>query len=190
MSQYFAWDCRKDSRKITIDYGAIPSINCEKLIVIKIDNNVSFKESLCKIVAWMFHSRKLNARISRPYERALGVAYRDFSLFEDLERKGNCTTLYRRNIQKIMRGIFKVEIRIAPELMKDILRNQFKYNIPCTYETRHWKTWHWSGTFYRFKTTGQSSYRDKKFQIPWRIWSANKKMGSSRLSLEDLQNVR
>ena len=93
-----------DSSKITIGNKTISSSKCEKLLGIKIDNNLNFKEhieSLCKKasqkinalsrlassmnfeqrrlimnsfvichfsycpVVWMFHSRKLNARINR-----------------------------------------------------------------------------------------------------------------------------
>ena len=43
---------------------------------------------------WMFHSRKLNARINRLHERALRVVYEDFdSFFEELLRRDSSTTL-------------------------------------------------------------------------------------------------
>ena len=70
---------------------------------------------------WMFHSRKLNARINRLHERALRVAYKDFdSSFEELLRRDSSTTLHQRNLQKLMTKIFKVKTGIAPELMKDV----------------------------------------------------------------------
>ena len=92
-------------------------------------------------VVWMFHSRKLNARINRLHERALRVIYRDFD-FEELLRRDSSITLHQRNLQKLMTEIFKVNTRLAPELMKggfqftDVyynLRNQSKCNrsIPC-----------------------------------------------------------
>ena len=98
------------SSKIKIGNKTISSSKCKKLLVIKIDNNLNFKEhieSLCKKasqkinvlsrlassmnfeqrrliknsfvichfsycpVVSMFHSRKLNARINRLYERNL-----------------------------------------------------------------------------------------------------------------------
>ena len=95
-------------------------------------------------VVWMFHSRKLNARINRVHERALRVVCRDFdSSFEELLRRDSSTTLHQRNLQKLMTEIFKVKTRIAPELMKGVfemsnvpynLRNRSKCNrsIPCT----------------------------------------------------------
>ena len=134
-----------DSSKITIRNKTISSSKCEKLLGIKINNNLNFKEhieSLCKKanqkinalsrlassmnfeqrrlimnsfvichfsycpVVWMFHSRKLNARINRVHERALRVVYRDFdSSFEELLSRDSSTTLHQRNLQKLMTDI-------------------------------------------------------------------------------------
>ena len=67
-------------------------------------------------VVWMFHSRKLNARINRLHERALRVVYRDFdSSFEELLTRDSSTTLHQRILQKLMTEIFKVKTGIAPE---------------------------------------------------------------------------
>ena len=172
-----------DSSNITIGNKTIFSSKCEKLLGIKVDNNLKFKEhikSLCKKasqkfnalsrlassmnfeqrslimnsfaichfsycpVVWMFHSRKLNARINRLHEKALRVVYRDFdSSFKELLRRESSTTLPQRNLQKLITEILKVKTRIAPELMKGVfeftyvpynLRNQSKCNrsIPCT----------------------------------------------------------
>ena len=98
--------------------------------------------SYCPVV-WMFHSRKLNARINRLHERALRVVYKDFeSSFEELRRRDSSITLHQWNLQtKLTTEIFKVGI--APEMMKDFfkfadvpynLRNQSNWSrsIPCT----------------------------------------------------------
>ena len=61
--------------------------------------------SYCPVV-WMFHSRKLNARINRVHKRALRVVYRDFdSSFEELLSRDSSTTLHQRNLQKLMTDI-------------------------------------------------------------------------------------
>ena len=92
----------------------------------------------------MFHSRKLNTRISRFHERFLRVLFKDFdSSFEKLLRKDSSTTLHQRNLQKLMTEIFRVKTGIVAELMKGVfefldvpynLRNQCKCSrsIPCT----------------------------------------------------------
>ena len=81
----------------------------------------------------MFHSRKLNARINRRHERALRVVYKDFdSSFQELPRKDSSTTLYQRNLQKLMTGIFQVKAGIAPELMKSVFEfADIPYNLRC-----------------------------------------------------------
>ena len=99
--------------------------------------------SYCPVV-WMFHSRKLNDPINRLHERALLGVYRAFdSSFEELLGRGSSTTLYQRNLQKLITEIFQVKTGIASKLIKGVLefvdkpyslRNQFKCNrsIPCT----------------------------------------------------------
>ena len=172
-----------DSSKITVGNETISSSKCKKLLGIKIDSHLNFKEhieSLCKKasqkinalsrlassmnfeqrrliinsfvifhfsycpVVWMFHGRKLNARINRLHERTLRVVYKDFdSTFEELPRRDSSTTLHQRNLQKIMTEILKVKSGIGLELMKDVfefagvpyhLKNQSKCScgIPCT----------------------------------------------------------
>ena len=103
--------------KIKVGNETISRSKCKKLLGIKIDSQLNFKEhieSLCKKasqklnalsrlassmnfkrrrlimnsfvichfsycpVVWIFHSRKLNARINRLHERALLVVYKDF----------------------------------------------------------------------------------------------------------------
>ena len=143
--KYYLLLSGSDSSKITIRNKTISSSKCEKLLGIKINNNLNFKEhieSLCKKasqninalsrlassmnfeqrrlimnsfvichfsycpVVWMFHSRKLNARINRVHERALRVVYRDFdSSFEELLSRDSSTTLHQRNLQKLMTDI-------------------------------------------------------------------------------------
>ena len=147
-----------DSITVRIINETISCSKCEKLLGIKIDNNLHFKEhikSLCKKasqkintlsrlaslinfeqrilitnsfviyfyfsycpVVWMFHSRKLHARINRLHGRASRVVYRDFdSSFEKLLRKDKSTTLHQRNLQKLMTEVFKVKTGVAPELL-------------------------------------------------------------------------
>ena len=143
--KYYLFLSGSDSSKITIGNKTISSSKCGKLLGIKIDHNLNFKEyikylcnkasqkinalsrfassmnfeqrrlimnsfvichfSYCPVV-WMFHSRKLNARINRVHERALRVVYRDFdSSFQELLSRDSSTTLHQRNLQKLMTDI-------------------------------------------------------------------------------------
>ena len=98
--------CKKASKKINVLSRLASSMN----------SFVIFHFSFFPVV-WMFHSRKLNTRISRFQERFLRVVFKDFdSSFEKLLRKDSSTTLHQRNLQKLMTAIFRVKTGIAPEL--------------------------------------------------------------------------
>ena len=96
------------------------------------------------LVVWMFHCRKLNARINRFHERALRVVYKDFDpSFEELLRRDSSKALHQRNLQKLIIKIFDVKTGIAQEMMKGVfefadvsynLTNQSKCSriISCT----------------------------------------------------------
>ena len=134
--------CKKASQKISALSRLASSMNFEQRRLI-MSSFVICHFSYFAVV-WMFHSRKLNARINRLHERALRVVYRDFdSSFEKLLRRDSCTTLHQRNLQELMTEIFKVKTGIATELMKVVfelidaaynLRNQSNCSrsIPCT----------------------------------------------------------
>ena len=62
------------------------------------------------LTEWMFHSRKLNARINHVHERALRIFYKDFkSSFQELLIKDNCLNIHHRILQKLATEIFKVK---------------------------------------------------------------------------------
>ena len=133
--------CKKASQKINALSRLASSMNFEQRRLI-MNAFVICHFSYC-LVLWMFHSRKLNARINRPHEWALRVVYTDFDpSFEELLRRDSFTTLHLRNLQKLMTEISKVKTGIAPKLMKGVfefaylpynLRNQSKCsrNISC-----------------------------------------------------------
>ncbi len=51
----------------------------------------------CPLV-WMCHSRELNQKINKIYERALRIVYKDLDLdFEALLRKDSAVTVHEKN---------------------------------------------------------------------------------------------
>ena len=98
-------------------------------------------------VIWMFHSRKANNRINRIHERALRLAYKDYtSTFDELLLKDNSFKVHHRNLQKLAIEIFKVKLGLAPEIMKNIfpiienpydLRNETKFKSRNVHTVRY-----------------------------------------------------
>ena len=69
----------------------------------------------------MFRSRKLNNRINRIRERALRIAYQDHnSTFNGFLAKDGSFKIPDRNLQKLLIEIFKVKIKLAPEIMNEV----------------------------------------------------------------------
>ena len=69
----------------------------------------------------MFCSRISNAKINRVHERALHIAYNDYTnSYEDLLKLVGSETKHFRNIKKVALEMFKVKRNISPQIMKDI----------------------------------------------------------------------
>ena len=74
----------------------------------------------CPII-WMFCQRKSNNLINRIHERALRIAFNDYtSDFESLLCKDDSVTIHHRNIQALALEIYKTIHEINPVFMKDI----------------------------------------------------------------------
>ena len=56
--------------------------------------------SYCPLV-WMFHSRTLNNRINKIYEKALRLVYKNetFFSFDDLLKKDKSVSIHQKNLQ-------------------------------------------------------------------------------------------
>ena len=84
-------------------------------------------------VVWMFHNRKLNNHINCIHERALGIAYQDHkSTFNKLLARENSFKIHDGNLQKLLAEIFKVKMKLAPEIMNEVF--DFK---ECRYPLRN-----------------------------------------------------
>ena len=73
------------------------------------------------LLVWMFHSRKLNHRISNIHERVFSVTYQDYKFtFLQLLPKDNSVTIQQRNFQILPTEIFKAKNDLSPEIMKEV----------------------------------------------------------------------
>ena len=79
----------------------------------------------------MFRSRKLNNRINRIRERALRIAYQDHnSTFNDFLAKDGSFKIPDRNLQKLLIKIFKVKMKLAPEILNEVFDfMEFRYSL-------------------------------------------------------------
>ena len=81
----------------------------------------------------MFHNRKLNKHINRIHEKSLRIAYQDHnSRFNELLAKEDSFKIHDHNLQKLLIEIFKVKMKLAPEIMNEVL--DF---IECHYPLRN-----------------------------------------------------
>ena len=81
----------------------------------------------------MFHNRKLSNHINRIHERALRIAYQDHnSTFNEILAKDGSFKIHDRNLQKLLIEIFKVKMKLAPEIMNKV----FDF-VECRYLLRN-----------------------------------------------------
>ena len=76
--------------------------------------------SYCPLV-WMFHSKRMNNKINHIHERALRLAYNDYSTsFESLLEKDKSVTIHDRNLQYLAVEMFKLKNEISPKIMQGL----------------------------------------------------------------------
>ena len=81
---------------------------------------IVFEFGYCPLV-WMFHSRKLNNRVNKLYERELRIVYQDYAFsFTELLEKDNSTTIHSRNIHLLATELFKVKNGLPLPFMNEI----------------------------------------------------------------------
>ena len=69
----------------------------------------------------MFHNRKLNNLLNHIHERALRIKNQDHnSTFEELNAKEGSFKIHDRNLQRLLTEIFKVKMKLAPEIMNEV----------------------------------------------------------------------
>ena len=84
----------------------------------------------CPLV-WMFHSRECNNRINRIHERALRIAYKDYtSSFQDLLYNDKSVTIHNRNLQILATEIYKYLNGLSPKIMGEVFQlNEHNYPL-------------------------------------------------------------
>ena len=88
----------------------------------------------------MCHSRTLNNKINRLYERYLRLIYNvKHSIFHELLKNDSSVSIHTRNLQFLLMEMYKLAIGISPTIMQEIFRfpNSSRYNLSSqnTFET-------------------------------------------------------
>ena len=120
--------CKKANAKLTAIARYSRMLNFEKVRTL-IKAFVESQFAYCPLV-WMFHNRKVHAKINALHKRALRVLYHDdVSTFEELLAKAGEFSIHQRNIQSLAIEMFKAKNNIGPMLLKEIFIER-EYNGP------------------------------------------------------------
>ena len=77
--------------------------------------------SYCPFV-WMFCDRTLNHEVNHVHEKALCIAYKDcINYLGALLGQSNSISIHVRNLQLLMKEIFKRKFGLNPPFIKDVL---------------------------------------------------------------------
>ena len=83
---------------------------------------IESKFSYCPLI-WMFHSRILDNKINRLYQKALRIVYGDYtSKFDELLEKDSSSSIHHRNIQTLAIEILKFLNGLCAQIMTDFFQ--------------------------------------------------------------------
>ena len=108
--------CKKTGRKLVV-FARLSKFMSFKQKRILVKTFVESQFGYCPII-WMFHSRKVNSKITHLQERSLRIVYNHYiTSFEDLLKKDNSFKIHHKSIQSLAIELFKVEKGIANPLL-------------------------------------------------------------------------
>ena len=119
MSDHIKQICKQSSNKLYALARISPYLDVPKRKIL-MKSFITSQFNHCPIV-WMYCQRKSNHLINRIHERALRIAYIDYSSdFNLLLDKDNSVTIHHRNIQALTLEIYKSVHNLNPPFMKEI----------------------------------------------------------------------
>ena len=111
----------------------------------------------------MFHSRTLNNRINRLYEKALRLVYKDdHCSFEELLNKDNAVSIHHRNWQILVTEMYKVKNNLSSTIMSNIFQEN-----NTAYDLRNKREFKTGNVRTVLSGTETISYRDHKYGTPY-----------------------
>ena len=118
--------CKEAGKKINAFARIAPYLNKRKHLM---KTFVLTFFNYCPLV-WMYCSRKNNKLINNIHERALRIAYNDFSSnFEQLLLKDNTVTNHTRNLKQLATDIYRTIHHENPSFMEEIFRIEGSFSI-------------------------------------------------------------
>ena len=137
--------CRKAGNKLFALSRMSAYLGTDKLRLL-MKAFVTSQFQYCPLV-WMFHSRRMNSKINRLHERALRIAYKDYtSTFVALLEKDKSVTIHQKNLQLLMIEMFKTANNSNPSFMDEVfpqrniiynLRNANTFSLPMIHTVNH-----------------------------------------------------
>ena len=112
--------CKKASQKLT-GIARMSNFMSEFKKKVLIRTFFESQFNYCPLI-WMFCSRTLNHRINRLHERALRIAYDDYSSdFEELLEKDDTIPVHKRNLRALAIEMYKISNNLSPPFMRDMM---------------------------------------------------------------------
>ena len=105
--------CKKAGQNLSALSQILAFIDLNKKQIL-FQSMIKLQFSYCPLI-WMFCSRTSNNYINNIYERSLRIVTNDKnSNFEDLLKSNNQITVHQRNLQVLMKEVFKIINGLSP----------------------------------------------------------------------------